>query len=62
MFDNSKVETSIIKYFISDEMLERKIILDTTTLENQSSFDIVIEFSSPIILFRNHVCVSILYI
>jgi len=54
MFDNSKVETSIIKYFISDEMLERKIILDTTTLENQSSFDIVIEFSSPIILFRNH--------
>jgi hypothetical protein len=54
MLENSKVETSIIKYFISDELLDRRIILDTKSLENQNSFDILIEFSSPIISFRNH--------
>ena len=54
MSENSKVATTVFQYFISDEMLDRKITLDTPTIDNLTSFDILIEFSSPITAFRNH--------
>lgn len=41
-------------YFISGEMRNCKFILDNHTTENLNSFDIIIEFESPIISFRNH--------
>ena len=53
MLENSKVTTTVFQYFISDEMLDRKITLDTPSIDNLTSFDILIEFSSPIATFRN---------
>ena len=54
MSENSKVATTVFQYFISDEMLDRKITLDSLSIENLNSFDIIIEFSIPIATFRNH--------
>lgn len=54
MLENSEVTTTVFHYFISDEMLDCKITLDDLSFENLNSFDILIEFSSPIASFRNH--------
>ncbi len=54
MLENSEATTTVFHYFISDEILDRKITLDDLSFENLNSFDIIIEFSSPIASFRNH--------
>ena len=54
MLAQPNLNYSSFNYFISDGMKNCKFILDNLTTENLNSFDIIIEFESPIISFRNH--------
>ncbi len=54
MLEVSKVKYSSFNFFISDETQNRKITFDSIKTENLNSFDVVIEFSSSIVSFRNH--------